>query len=228
VAACAAAVLLHLVAVALLPDLQVPSIQSVQHRVVLVQLAPPPNRSGALPAELQLPGPAVGIAAASRAGGGRSPAVGQPGAVQPDPLAPPDAMIAETHAGSAETGEGAGAGNAAGAGVGSGAGDGAGNGEGGGANLGFVVYDQRPVLMHLAPAPYPQAARSQRARGTVLVSVLVGVSGRVEQARVVGSVDPILDQEALRAARRCTFQPGRQGGAPAPAWITLSYRFDPP
>ena len=58
------------------------------------------------------------------------------------------------------------------------------------------------------------------------VSEGVGLTdGRAESAEVVKSVHPILDQEALKAALRCIFKPGKQRDFPVEVWVTLPYRF---
>jgi TonB family protein len=50
--------------------------------------------------------------------------------------------------------------------------------------------------------------------GTVIVEHIVDESGVVGQCRVVKSLDPDLDDEAVTAARRWRFAPAGRGGVP--------------
>jgi len=68
-------------------------------------------------------------------------------------------------------------------------------------------------------------ARRASIEGTVLVKVLVGPDGTVKQAVLLRGVNPIVDREALKAARKCTFIPGKQRNIPVKAWMALPYVF---
>ncbi len=99
---------------------------------------------------------------------------------------------------------------------------------GGSANAGgntFVAFDTKPEIVKWVPPKYPETARDMELQGTVMVNVLVGTDGRAKQAEVVKSVHPILDAEALKAALRCIFKPGKQRDFAVEVWVTLPYRF---
>ena len=89
----------------------------------------------------------------------------------------------------------------------------------------FVAFDTKPEIVKWVPPKYPETARDMELQGTVMVNVLVGTDGRAKSAEVVKSVHPILDQEALKAALRCIFKPGKQRDFPVEVWVTLPYRF---
>jgi TonB family protein len=89
----------------------------------------------------------------------------------------------------------------------------------------FVAFDTKPEIVKWVPPKYPETARDMELQGTVMVNVLVGTDGHAKSAEVVKSVHPILDAEALKAALRCVFKPGKQRDFPVEVWVTLPYRF---
>lgn len=89
----------------------------------------------------------------------------------------------------------------------------------------FVVSQDKPTLTRYSPPDYPEMARASQLEGTVVVKVQVGSDGNILQAVVIQSVHPILDAEALKAARRCKFKPGKQRGIPVKAWMAIPFAF---
>jgi protein TonB len=89
----------------------------------------------------------------------------------------------------------------------------------------FEVSQEKPVLISFAQPEYPEIARASQLEGTVLVKVQVGTDGTVLQAVVIKSVHPTLDREAVKAARRCKFKPGRQRNIPVKAWMAIPFNF---
>ena len=89
----------------------------------------------------------------------------------------------------------------------------------------FQVSQDKPVLTSFSPPEYPEIARASQLEGTVLVKVQVGTDGSVLQAVVIRSVHPTLDREAVKAARRCKFKPGRQRDIPVKAWMAIPFAF---
>lgn len=62
---------------------------------------------------------------------------------------------------------------------------------------------------------YPETARQLKIQGRVIVSFVVEKNGSVSNIEILRSVDPWLDEEALRVIRALpTIQPARQRGAP--------------
>jgi len=90
---------------------------------------------------------------------------------------------------------------------------------------GFVASSANPRLVFQAKPDYPQVARMSGLEGTVIVAVLVGPDGRVENAQIRQGVHPLLDKAALKAAFKCRFEPGRQRSIPVRAWMSVPYRF---
>lgn len=71
---------------------------------------------------------------------------------------------------------------------------------------------------------YPARAARDGATGTVNLALLVGVDGKVSDARVdksSGSRD--LDKAAVAALSLCKFKPATVGGVAEPAWAQIAY-----
>ena len=74
---------------------------------------------------------------------------------------------------------------------------------------------------------YPQAAADNNIEGKVVVQFVVTKTGRVGDVKVVRSVDPDLDCEAVRVCKALpAFTPGRNAeGKPVNVWYTLPVQF---
>ncbi|HWY24319.1 MAG TPA: energy transducer TonB, partial [Nevskia sp.] len=71
---------------------------------------------------------------------------------------------------------------------------------------------------------YPAAAARLGETGEVVLSLLVGVNGRVVDSRIEkSSGSPRLDQAARQALSLCQFTPGTADGQPEEAWGRLAY-----
>ena len=75
---------------------------------------------------------------------------------------------------------------------------------------------------------YPQDALSRKLSGVVHISFVVNQFGRVEGVKVARSVDPLLDNEAMRVVKMMpAWTPGRRHGQPVKVLLTLPIRFMP-
>ena len=90
---------------------------------------------------------------------------------------------------------------------------------------GFVASSTNPKITHFAKPNYPEMARRAQIEGTVIVKVLVGPDGNVKDAQVIQGVNPLLNNAALAAARKCKFIPGKQRNIPVKAWMALPFNF---
>lgn len=90
-----------------------------------------------------------------------------------------------------------------------------------------VVCHQEAVRNYIAKSVrYPEVAKEQGISGMVVVSYIVSATGKVEQAKVMRSVHPILDEEALRVIRAMPLhKPGRQRGKAVPVQYTVPVKF---
>ena len=94
-----------------------------------------------------------------------------------------------------------------------------------GGDEGFVASSEKPRYKTRAKAHYPEMARRAQIEGTVVVKVLVGPDGLVKDAQILQGVNPILDKQALIAARKWTFYPGKQRNIPVKAWMAVPFNF---
>jgi protein TonB len=92
-------------------------------------------------------------------------------------------------------------------------------------DAGFLPSSSKPRLVSQAKPHYPEVARLARVEGTVIVKVLVGVDGKVTAAEIVQGQHPLLNNAALKAARRCVFIPGEQRKIKVPTWVAVPYNF---
>ncbi len=129
------------------------------------------------------------------------------------------------------TGPGTGPGTDGHDGVGSGPGRGRGVGPGDDAEMGEVGTPgngvSAPRLLRDVRPVYTADAMRARIAGTVGLSCVVDRDGRVRDCRLTRSLDPRygLDLEAIRAAQRWQFAPGRRGADPVAVRVTIEMAF---
>lgn len=73
------------------------------------------------------------------------------------------------------------------------------------------------------PPEYPRIARMRGQEGTVVLSLVIGADGSVQEVSVLRSCGyPLLDQSAIRAVRHWHFHPATQGGK------AISWKYSQP
>lgn len=83
-----------------------------------------------------------------------------------------------------------------------------------------------PEFVNEVVPVYPENSRLAGEEGKLLVEVTVGVSGRVEEARVLVSSGYIaLDEAGLSAARKWTFTRTIYEGKPARTQLNIPFKF---
>jgi TonB family protein len=82
-----------------------------------------------------------------------------------------------------------------------------------------------PVPLNTVVAQYTQEARRTKINGYCLVSVTVDAHGMPQSLRIIKSLDPGLDQNALIAAGKYRFMPAMKKGTPVPVMITVEVNF---
>lgn len=83
-----------------------------------------------------------------------------------------------------------------------------------------------PTLIKEVHPDYTDAAKARKVQGAVEMAVLVqadGVPG--PDVRVTKSLDPDLDQQAIKAVRQWRFKPGTKDGQPVPVEVTIEMTF---
>lgn len=95
------------------------------------------------------------------------------------------------------------------------------------AGQGGVTYAS---CTYCARPEYNEEGYRQKVQGVVLMRVLIGADGRIQQMKLVYSLHPSLDRQAFLAVKNWRFRPSLQAGKPVAAWNTveISFRLHPP
>jgi periplasmic protein TonB len=73
---------------------------------------------------------------------------------------------------------------------------------------------------------YPSEAENNNVQGRVILKFVVNPDGSVGKIEVLRSIDPLLDNEAIRVVKTLPkFRPGKQGGVPVKVWFMLPVLF---
>ncbi|HHJ52955.1 MAG TPA: energy transducer TonB [Caldithrix abyssi] len=88
----------------------------------------------------------------------------------------------------------------------------------------FFAVSEKPVIIHKEKPVYPDLARKAGIEGTVVVTVTIGKTGKVEDAKILKSI-PMLDAAALAAARKCTFKPAKQRDKFVRVKMNIPFKF---
>lgn len=73
---------------------------------------------------------------------------------------------------------------------------------------------------------YPSEAQDINLQGRVVLRFVVNTDGSVDRIEVIKSIDPLLDNEAIRVVRTLPrFKPGKQNGVPVRVWFTIPVFF---
>ena len=75
-----------------------------------------------------------------------------------------------------------------------------------------------------AKPEWPKASLRNEETGTVTLSFLIGVDGRVADSKIVKSSGfRDLDKAAVSGIGKCRFKPGLTDGKPEQAWMQMQY-----
>ncbi len=90
----------------------------------------------------------------------------------------------------------------------------------------MMSFTTPSILVQQVKPEYPTLARQAGIEGTVLVKVVVSREGKVLEAQVVKSnVTPSMDQAAILAAKKCRFEPAKNGNLPVPSTVVIPFDF---
>ena len=94
-------------------------------------------------------------------------------------------------------------------------------------NMPVFPGGQSALLAYLSEEiEYPTIAKEKRVQGRVIVEFVVGKDGSISEAKIVRSVDPYLDKEALRVIGTMPkWTPGKQRGKPVRVKYTVPITF---
>lgn len=89
------------------------------------------------------------------------------------------------------------------------------------------TVDDPPRATFQAPMAYPPRAKAMGIKGYVVLSLLIGVTGDVEQVAVVESYpEGVFDEAALQGINQWKFEPALYQGRAVRAWARQRIRFD--
>jgi len=126
------------------------------------------------------------------------------------------------------TGSGGGLGAGSGGGVGVGEGPGVGPGRGGGIGGGVFRVGggvSAPRALNTPDPDYSEEARKAKYQGTVVLWLIVDQGGRPRDVKVARSLGMGLDQKAIEAVRKWTFEPAMKDGKPVAVQINVEVNF---
>lgn len=84
---------------------------------------------------------------------------------------------------------------------------------------------QRPVVVNMKKAEYPESAKAQKIQGDVVMEVVIDAQGKVSDVQVLKKLADELDAAATAAIRASTFRPGTKDGKPVPVKVTFTVAF---
>lgn len=100
-------------------------------------------------------------------------------------------------------------------------------GDGSGMVMTDDTVDESPRATFQSPMEYPPRARAQGLEGYVVLSLLIGLTGEIEQVEVVESYpEGIFDDAALAGIRQWRFDPALYQGQAVRSWARQRIRFD--
>jgi protein TonB len=77
-----------------------------------------------------------------------------------------------------------------------------------------------------APNPtYDEHARKKKINGTVILAIIVTAEGTVRDVKVIKSLDPGLDKQAMAAVRTWKFEPATKKGKPVAVHLKTEADF---
>jgi len=89
------------------------------------------------------------------------------------------------------------------------------------------TVDASPKAIYQSPATYPARARAKGVEGYVVFSLLIGITGEIEQVKIIESKPAgIFDEAATQSMHAWKFEPAIYQGKPVKTWAKQRIRFD--
>ena len=82
-----------------------------------------------------------------------------------------------------------------------------------------------PVLIKEVKPDYTEDAKRRQVQGNVELSVIVRADGSVGDTKVAKSLDPDLDQQAIKAVKQWQFKPATKAGTAVNVAVTIELTF---
>lgn len=90
---------------------------------------------------------------------------------------------------------------------------------------GFIEVDKAPELISKLNLEYPKLAKLAGIEGTVYLKLLIDEKGNVAKAKVEQGVKDMIDESALKAAKKAKFSPAMLKDKPIKVWVVLPVAF---
>ena len=84
---------------------------------------------------------------------------------------------------------------------------------------------KRPLKIRDATPAYPPLARAAHVEGVVIIEATIGPDGKVQDARILRSANPLLNAAALDAVRQWEYTPTLLNGIPMAIVMTVTVDF---
>lgn len=89
------------------------------------------------------------------------------------------------------------------------------------------TVDQAPRAVFQSPMVYPPRAKAKGVKGYVVLSLLIGITGEIEQIRVVEAYpEGVFEDTAVQGVNQWRFEPAQYEGKAVRAWAKQRVRFD--
>lgn len=82
-----------------------------------------------------------------------------------------------------------------------------------------------PTAVYKPDPPYSEEARKARYKGVLLLIVVIGADGQVQDVRVVKPLGHGLDESAIKTVRTWQFKPALRDGIPVPVRVLVEVAF---
>ncbi len=83
----------------------------------------------------------------------------------------------------------------------------------------------KPTILYREKAKYTEEARQHKVEGTVVLTVVFGADGRIQDIRTVRGLPDGLTETSIEAAQKIRFHPAVQNGRPVSVRATLEFSF---
>src|SRR5580698_8991761 len=83
-----------------------------------------------------------------------------------------------------------------------------------------------PTVLHSVGAEFSEGAREERISGVCMIALIIDEHGMPQDLHVVRSLEPTLDENAVKAVRQYRFKPAmKDGKVPVPVMVTIEVDF---
>jgi TonB family protein len=82
-----------------------------------------------------------------------------------------------------------------------------------------------PVAIHTSEAKFTYYARENRISGVCIVELTVDAQGKPQNVHVIKSLDPGLDENAIKSVRKYRFKPAVYKDKPVPVLVNIEVNF---